>query len=376
MTDSFCGYQGDRDEAIVAFLYDDGGDARERAAFEAHLMTCARCRDELAALRGVRAQLARWAPPEPAFSRQSQSAIRNPQSAIRNGGARSRRGRRWRRRCCSSACPRGIANLDVRYDANGLSVRTGWSTRSCARRARRRVGSLDGRVRERRRAPGSDRAPGARISPRSSASCTTSSAAMQASTRAARRRRRTRRSLRRVRALVDESERRQQRELALRVAEVMRDVNAQRQADLVKIDRNLGAVQNNLGVEVLKERQRLNSLMHSHVADGSRGTCETACIDARRGNGHRGRGAGGGAAGRGRRRPRAAAEQRYQIGQMERVLEGAVEHGVTIIRDRVQELAQVPAELLVSDNARARGFRLDGYGVFFDVIVPSFDERR
>jgi hypothetical protein len=68
-----------------------------------------------------------------------------------------------------------------------------------------------------------------------------------------------------------------------------------------------------------------------------------------------------------------ARQQRYQIAQMERVLEGAVEHGVTVTRDRVQELAQVPADLLVSDNARARGFRLDGYGVFFDVIVPSFE---
>src|SRR4029077_19641419 len=69
---------------------------------------------------------------------------------------------------------------------------------------------------------------------------------------------------------------------------------------------------------------------------------------------------------------RAAAEQRYQIGQMERVLEGAIEHGLTVTRDRVQALAQVPAEMLVSDNAHARGFRLDGYGVFFDVVVPSF----
>ena len=29
--------------------------------------------------------------------------------------------------------------------------------------------------------------------------------------------------------------------------------------------------------------------------------------------------------------------------------------------------------MLVSDNAHARGFRLDGYGVFFDVVVPTFD---
>jgi hypothetical protein len=70
---------------------------------------------------------------------------------------------------------------------------------------------------------------------------------------------------------------------------------------------------------------------------------------------------------------RAAAEQRYQIGQMERVLEGAVEHGLTNTRDRVQALAQVPADLLISDNAHARGFRLEGYGVFFDVVVPQFE---
>ena len=70
---------------------------------------------------------------------------------------------------------------------------------------------------------------------------------------------------------------------------------------------------------------------------------------------------------------RRAAEQRYQIGQMERLLEGAVEHGVTIIRDHLHTLAQVQPDTLVSDNAHARGFRLEGYGVFFDVVVPSFE---
>jgi len=74
---------------------------------------------------------------------------------------------------------------------------------------------------------------------------------------------------------------------------------------------------------------------------------------------------------------RASAELRYQIGQMERVLEGAVEHGLTVTRDRLQSVAQVPADMFsattLSDNAHARGFRLEGYGVFFDVIVPSFE---
>lgn len=71
-------------------------------------------------------------------------------------------------------------------------------------------------------------------------------------------------------------------------------------------------------------------------------------------------------------RPSAEQKQsRYQIGVVERVLEGAVEHGVANIRDRLQTLG--PTELLINENARARGFRLDGYGVFFDVFVPSFD---
>ena len=68
-----------------------------------------------------------------------------------------------------------------------------------------------------------------------------------------------------------------------------------------------------------------------------------------------------------------ANQQRYEIAVLERVIEGAVEHGVAVTRDRLQAVAQMPTELLVSDNAHARGFRLDGYGVFFDVSVPQFD---
>jgi len=67
-------------------------------------------------------------------------------------------------------------------------------------------------------------------------------------------------------------------------------------------------------------------------------------------------------------------QERYQIAQMERVLEGAVEQGATMMRDRLQ--AVVPpaqAQLLIQENAHVRGFRLEGYGVFFDVIVPSLD---
>jgi hypothetical protein len=61
---------------------------------------------------------------------------------------------------------------------------------------------------------------------------------------------------------------------------------------------------------------------------------------------------------------------------MERVLEGAVEHGAKEMRARWQAALQTETlqpEMLILDNARARGFRLDGYGVLFDVTVPSVE---
>ncbi len=64
-------------------------------------------------------------------------------------------------------------------------------------------------------------------------------------------------------------------------------------------------------------------------------------------------------------------ESRYQIGQMERVLEGAVEHGAAVMRDRLRLV--LPTDMLLTESAKARGFRLEGYGLFFDVEVPSLE---
>ena len=61
--------------------------------------------------------------------------------------------------------------------------------------------------------------------------------------------------------MIDESERRQQTELALRVAGALHDVNAQRNADLVRINQNLGLMQQDMGVEVLKNRKTLDYLV-------------------------------------------------------------------------------------------------------------------
>ena len=71
-------------------------------------------------------------------------------------------------------------------------------------------------------------------------------------------------------------------------------------------------------------------------------------------------------------RPERPRDLRYQIGVMERILEEAVQHGADKTRERIQSVLP-PADLLLVTSAQVRGFRLEGYGVFFDVEVPTLD---
>jgi hypothetical protein len=66
-------------------------------------------------------------------------------------------------------------------------------------------------------------------------------------------------------------------------------------------------------------------------------------------------------------------QSRYEVGVMERVLEGAVEHGASLTRDRLHLEAALPSQMLLAETARVHGFHLAGYGVFFDVEVPPLD---
>jgi hypothetical protein len=74
-------------------------------------------------------------------------------------------------------------------------------------------------------------------------------------------------------------------------------------------------------------------------------------------------------------RPQAEVQRavRHRIATMESVLEQAVEHGAAVTRDRLRAVMP-PADMLLSKPARVRGFTIDGYGVFFDVEVPSLEE--
>jgi hypothetical protein len=255
MTEFFCNYGDDRDGAIVAFLYDDPeGRGAERARFELHLPACARCQAEIAALRGLRTQLARWSPPEPSLasanSRSSVPTAFSPEQWWRSVPV-------WAQAAAALlllGVSAGLANLDVHYDQRGLSVRTGWSKPAAAAPGlspatdapwKTDLTALESQLKNEIRAAQAS-TTAATVPP--VRPVTVSASASDADV------------IRRVRALVEDSEKRQQRELALRIAELLRDVNMQRQADLVKIDRTLGVVQNNVGIEVMKNRQQINQM--------------------------------------------------------------------------------------------------------------------
>lgn len=246
MTEMMCRYFGERDEVFVSYLYNDIA-ADERAAFEVHLATCPSCRHELAALGDVRARLAEWSPPELVSSIHPAPAGR--------GASRWWDVPVWAQVAAAMlflGVSAAIANLDVRYGPSGLSVRTGWLKPAPPAQDQALVNAapwradlsvLGQQLRNEMRAVATS-APTA-----STGTSVRSTPAADANL------------MRRFRTLVDESEKRQHRELALRMADVLRDVESERRADLVKIDRSLGLLQNNTGVEVMRQRQMLDYLV-------------------------------------------------------------------------------------------------------------------
>ncbi len=66
--------------------------------------------------------------------------------------------------------------------------------------------------------------------------------------------------------------------------------------------------------------------------------------------------------------PQEQLEARFQIAAMEGVLEQAVQLGASNVNVQLQALA--PDMVFLTGAPRARGFRLENYGLFFDVDVP------
>lgn len=229
-------------ELLVGFIYDDLS-AEDRAALAGHLTICAACRLELDALGRTRQHLAAWAPPEPTMNFR---VVQSPRSSVVPLPAPRRRllaavpG--WGLAAAASllllAGAAAIANLEVRYDAAGVVVRTGWSSTvgSAAAPAIATVAAASAPVPAARAASSSEQleATVAALTRRLGEieAAQSEYAVRLAAARAAI-------TTPELRKILAESEARQRTEIALRVANLWKDVNASRASDLMRVQQAL-----------------------------------------------------------------------------------------------------------------------------------------
>ncbi len=243
-------------ERILSYVYEEL-DRTERAQMEAHLKTCAECRDEVAGLRSVRVDLATWTPSQPEFGfhivRDRKPTWRQwwtPAFALAAAAV------------LVLAVASAIANVDVTYGNQGFSVRTGWgratttvqraaepptgkpepTSTPTASEVRELYAALDSRLRQLEAAP--------RQLPMQQAAFKSVRQSDDA-------------ILRRVHDLLAQSESKQQKELALRIAQVIRDVDAQRVADLNRIQQGLGRIDAMTTYEAQTHRDLTNYILAS-----------------------------------------------------------------------------------------------------------------
>jgi hypothetical protein len=243
MSETFtCGDHG----ALVAYLYDECTPA-ERRAISAHLVVCSACGEELIALGGAREQLAMWTPPD------AQLGFRiAPETSTSN----ILRPARWWRQPMPAWAQAAAA---IVIFATGMTL---GAVRGVMQPA---DGRLQGSAVPRSNtaiAANPANAPITRADLvaleqriRSEMSQTRATGQTVAASPA------DARIFDRVRVMIDESEQRQRRELALRSAELVRDFDAQRNVDLARIERTLGQMDGTTGAEVAQQRQMLNYLM-------------------------------------------------------------------------------------------------------------------
>jgi anti-sigma factor RsiW len=239
-------------EALVTYLYDEC-EPTERNAIEAHLGICPACAAEIAALGSTRLQLAAWTPPEaesdlgfrivseprpgpvlrPAkWWQQPMPAWAQAAAAAVIFGVGLSLGGFMNLRIAPAPAPASTASAPLASSAAITPVSTDAVSRDD-------LTALEGRLRTEMAQLRTARASAP------VASSNGSDAQLLA----------------RVRALIDESEQRQRRELALRTAEVVRDADAQRQFDLVRIQRAFGQFEGTAGAEIQRQRQDLNNLI-------------------------------------------------------------------------------------------------------------------
>lgn len=260
MSDTF--HCGDN-TALVSYLYDECEPA-ERLAIDAHLALCAACTAEIAALESAHLQLASWTPPEsdlgfaivrpqPAASREQPT----PRPWTMSPGAWLGRPLPvWAQAVAACLIFGTGLSLGVLRGTTPLErPATGTATtpigESSAHVTTTDLAALERRLRAEMATLRGAPASGTGAQPVSTAPLI--GTAEQRASNA--------QLLAQVRSLIDESEQRQQRELALRTAQVVRDFDSQRQVDLAQIQRSFGQIEGLTGAEVREQREMLNYLL-------------------------------------------------------------------------------------------------------------------
>jgi anti-sigma factor RsiW len=255
---------------LMAYLYGEC-DAGERESFERHLGVCDDCRREAQGLRGVRDVLEQWTPPETALGfrvvRDEVSAATAQVLPFTPRAGKESASRRmplpaWAQLAAAVlvlAVGAAIANLDVRVGNGGVTVRTGWQAHASDSAAASKGATPAGepwradlaKLEQNLRRDMSARNMAMPLTASAPAGTTAGAARGLTSAEAGE-------LLRRVDDLVAQSARRQRQEfenlLATRMVQFGRDIDAQRRADLVRIQQGFG--QNTSELTQLREMQK------------------------------------------------------------------------------------------------------------------------
>ena len=259
-------------EQLISYLYDDVA-ADDRLAFERHLRECSECQDELAGLRSLRSTLTAWTPPQPSLAfeivdTRARTEVSAPAQMPQRAPAKWRA---WWTPAAGLAAAAvlvlavasAIAHVEFRYGADGFAVRTGWNTSapvtSTASVVPSAAASDEAKKLEASYADVSRRLHDLEVAERNSAAPSPVRTVAQITPN----RSSDAEMLTRVRDLLAQSESKQQRELALRIGQVVRDMDAQRTADLSRIQQGLGRIDAMTTADAAAHRELANYVISS-----------------------------------------------------------------------------------------------------------------
>jgi hypothetical protein len=239
--------------ALVEYVYGELG-AQDAAGIEAHLAACGVCADEVRGLTATREDLRAWIPPEAALGFQVVAVTSNVAPVLRAARWWARPLPAWAQVAAAVTLFAAGATLGA-WRASGASAAAAnaqGATESVVATApvsAEDLTALEQRLR-------------AELTAASHVATAADAQAMPVATATgAAPARKDDALLQQVRALIRESEQRQQRELTLRTAEIIKDVDTQRRGDLARIERTFGQMEGTTGVQVEQQRQLLNYLM-------------------------------------------------------------------------------------------------------------------